>query len=442
VYSTGGVWTLTNDTLAQNLAQGGSGGNSTSGNNHSTGGGGLGQGGGLYSAGGSLSLTNLTVALNQAQGGAPGVIQGGPQLPPGQGLGGGLAQAGGAVQLLNTLVATNTASTADPDVVGAFTSAGHNLIGDGTGATGFTNGSYGDQVGPTMSGQPIDPMLGPLASNGGPTETLALLTNSPAINAGTAAGAPATDQRGAARDALPDIGAYEFGPAVRASLVHGNLVVTGTPAADTISIDPVTGDPTMVQVTGDGIVVGTFPVSGVTGYVIVKGMAGNDTISVSSSIQLPALLFGGGGNDTLTGGGGANVLDGGGGRDTLTGGPGRNVLIGGTGADVLTGGSADDLLIGDQTTYDTPTSTHVLALEAILAEWSRTDVDYVGRIDHLLGTTPGGLNGNTFLNSTAVRNDSAKDTMTGGQGLDWFFASENDVLTDQNVGGTEIVTTI
>src|SRR5262249_18633722 len=52
-----------------------------------------------------------------------------------------------------------------------------------------------------------DPQLGPLADNGGPTPTMALLPNSPALNAGSAAGAPATDQRGAARDTPPDLGA-------------------------------------------------------------------------------------------------------------------------------------------------------------------------------------------------------------------------------------------
>ena len=54
-----------------------------------------------------------------------------------------------------------------------------------------------------------DPMLGPLAFNGGPTQTFALLAGSPAINTGQT-GAPG-DQRGYPRIGMTDIGAFEFG---------------------------------------------------------------------------------------------------------------------------------------------------------------------------------------------------------------------------------------
>jgi hypothetical protein len=54
-----------------------------------------------------------------------------------------------------------------------------------------------------------DPLLGPLANNGGPTQTLALLAGSPCLGAGTSAGAPATDQRGVTRPNPPSIGAYD-----------------------------------------------------------------------------------------------------------------------------------------------------------------------------------------------------------------------------------------
>ncbi|NLM72391.1 MAG: hypothetical protein GX181_10605 [Synergistaceae bacterium] len=57
-----------------------------------------------------------------------------------------------------------------------------------------------------------DPKLGELADNIGPTKTMALLAGSPAIDAGTSEGAPATDQRGVKRPQGSgiDIGAYEF----------------------------------------------------------------------------------------------------------------------------------------------------------------------------------------------------------------------------------------
>jgi hypothetical protein len=57
-----------------------------------------------------------------------------------------------------------------------------------------------------------DALLQPLAANGGYTQTMALPANSPAVNAGSATGAMATDQRGASRFGLVDIGAYEFAP--------------------------------------------------------------------------------------------------------------------------------------------------------------------------------------------------------------------------------------
>jgi hypothetical protein len=57
-----------------------------------------------------------------------------------------------------------------------------------------------------------DALLQALAANGGYTKTMALPANSPAVNAGSATGAAATDQRGVARVGLVDIGAYEFTP--------------------------------------------------------------------------------------------------------------------------------------------------------------------------------------------------------------------------------------
>ena len=57
----------------------------------------------------------------------------------------------------------------------------------------------------------IDPRLGPLALNGGPTRTRALLPGSPAIDAASSSGCPQRDQRGIARPQGPacDIGSYE-----------------------------------------------------------------------------------------------------------------------------------------------------------------------------------------------------------------------------------------
>ena len=81
---------------------------------------------------------------------------------------------------------------------GPFVSKGFNLIGKTDGSTGFTAAT--DKKGTTKA--PLDPKLDPLGlrSNGGPTQTVALLTGSPAIDKGTSvtiAGTTLmTDQRG------------------------------------------------------------------------------------------------------------------------------------------------------------------------------------------------------------------------------------------------------
>ena len=109
--------------------------------------------------------------------------------------------------MTTTIVAGNTA-LAGPDVHGTVNSGGYNLIGDGTDSSGFSG--TGDQVGTALA--LIDPRLGPLADNGGPTRTHALRPGSPALDAIPAEDcAVATDQRGIARPRGSgcDIGAFE-----------------------------------------------------------------------------------------------------------------------------------------------------------------------------------------------------------------------------------------
>jgi hypothetical protein len=111
--------------------------------------------------------------------------------------------------LLNTIVALNTGNTNALDVSGAFSSLGHNLIGAADGSSGFP--ASDDLVG--SSAAPLDPRLGALANNSGPTLTMALLAGSPAIDAADTASAPTTDQRGVPRPIglAADVGAFEYG---------------------------------------------------------------------------------------------------------------------------------------------------------------------------------------------------------------------------------------
>jgi CSLREA domain-containing protein len=177
-----------------------------------------------------LDVTNSTISGNSAGAAGGGIaVQAGPAVAnvlsstitanSAADEGGALAGAPGAtnptLHLKSTILAGNTATVAAPDCGGtppSLDSQGNNLIGSTEGCTVALQGT-------DITGQ--DPMLGPLAGNGGPTQTYSLLANSPAIDKGPA-DAPPTDQRGVARPidlvAIPnsadgngsDIGAFEL----------------------------------------------------------------------------------------------------------------------------------------------------------------------------------------------------------------------------------------
>ena len=150
----------------------------------------------------------------------------------------------------------------------------------------------------------------------------------------------------------------------------------------------------------------------------------NLTLTLASATSIEH-IYGGSGNDTLIGNSlnntlngyeGNDVLSGGDGNDTLNGGGGKNILIGGNGVDLLTGGSSEDLLLGAWYSLENSTT----ALAALLSEWTSGSV-YADRVAHLLGTLAGGANGSFTLTSTTVKEDNAKDTLTGGSGKDWYL---------------------
>jgi hypothetical protein len=146
---------------------------------------------GLMNVAGTLAITSSTLVDNRATSG------------------GGIFTLAGTLTVGNTILALNSGSTG-PDVDGTVHSLGHNLVGHSDGSSGWV---AGDLTGTLAA--PLDPQLGILQNNGGPTLTLALLTGSPAIDAGDNAQAVAagltTDQRGQPRivNGTIDIGAYE-----------------------------------------------------------------------------------------------------------------------------------------------------------------------------------------------------------------------------------------
>jgi CSLREA domain-containing protein len=193
-----GTMAMTGSTVSGNSTSGRGGGignqgtmaltNSTiSGNSAAVYGGGIGNEGTGNEA--TMTLTNVTVSYNAAS-------QGGGITGYGT---------GSHITLKNTIVAN---SSSGGDCVALFTGS-RNLI-ENPGNPCF--GGTGDIIG-------LDPLLGPLQNNGGPTETQALLPGSPAIDAGDNTGCPGDDQRGFSRpydgnnDGISecDIGAYEYG---------------------------------------------------------------------------------------------------------------------------------------------------------------------------------------------------------------------------------------
>jgi|GEM_PF-1356153 len=226
-----GTGSLVNCTFAWNQGYGGQGGQGGSaGAAPATTFGGRGGDGG--SAGGAVAnvdgisaLTNCTLAFNAGKGGEGGIggwgFMGYDGLPGRDGDAvGGICNTGtvflvntGQVLLVNCILASNSGATgpggsgfgtpgvAFGNLQGLFNDLGHNLSSD---ASVQLTGA-GSLLG-------VDPKLGPLADNGGPTWTLALLPSSPAIGAADSASAPSTDQRGFPRPSgSADIGAYEFG---------------------------------------------------------------------------------------------------------------------------------------------------------------------------------------------------------------------------------------
>jgi hypothetical protein len=188
-------------------------------------------GAGISNRGGTVTIQNSTISGNRAPSGGASAINlflggtvaiinstvSGNSSPRGTAIYGPVAISNSTISgnngagiyaatLQNSILANNSSA----NCVGSVTSKGYNLSSDDSCAF---NGP-GDL-------NNIDPMLGPLRANGGPTKTMALLPGSPAIDAGNQSGCTdgqghllKTDQRGMPRPDWEDktgcdMGAYE-----------------------------------------------------------------------------------------------------------------------------------------------------------------------------------------------------------------------------------------
>ena len=205
-----GTLTITNSTLFNNSASG--------------------QGGGIYNDGGSVTVANSTFVGNSAptnDGGAifnnaPGTMSVTNSTFAGNSasfFGGGIAsnEMAAVTTVANSIFAMNTSSlgasfgNCTALSLSTINDGGYNISDDGScgfSGTGANGQTLGDGVNPLLD-------TNGLQDNGGPTNTVALQSNSPAIDAIPLANCPSTDQRGAARPApghsACDVGAFEFG---------------------------------------------------------------------------------------------------------------------------------------------------------------------------------------------------------------------------------------
>lgn len=341
VFNHAGSVSVVNSTLTGNAAIGGS-----TIVDQISGAGGSGFGGAIFNLNGSLHVAFSTIAGNSVAGGVGGTLSG---YGSGSAFGGAvfsLAYNGAAatgsttasLTLENSILANSTggvdlAVDQPATVVGGLSNAavattsaiGTNLV--------MSTVAGGAASLPTFNTS--NPGLGPLANNGGPTATMALLPASPAIDAAFAGAPPATDQRGLARPvgAAADVGAFEFGAVAVAPVItsgappNGSFGVayghsytaTGAPeptiALQSGSLPPglsLTGS----ALSGTPSQTGTF-----TGTVRASNSAGNDdqAFNITIAAVAPAaptlnMLTAGNGSATASFGapgsnGGATVID-------------------------------------------------------------------------------------------------------------------------------------
>ena len=182
-------------------------------------------GGGIANVnGGTMTIMNSTVAGNGTNGSA--------------GCGGGIYTVGGASSSVHSTITALNIASSSPDICGPVISQNFNLIGNNSGAT-ISNQGSSDQIGTSTA--PIDPLLGPLQYNGGPTFTRALQSNSTAVDSGDP-NSPARDQRGYTRAGVSDIGAFEF---------HGTVPVSLANISTRLPVE-----------TGDNVLIGGFIITG------------------------------------------------------------------------------------------------------------------------------------------------------------------------------------
>ena len=258
-----------------------------------------GSGGGIANDS-KATINNSTITKNTAEGPGTGVA----------------SLRTGATRVFSSIIVGNGNSDVDTVGSGSFASQGYNLIGDGKATGAFNN--TGDQTGVA------NPGLGPLADNGGPTQTHTLKDGSPALDKGDG-GRLTRDQRGETRPVdLPNVDNAKGGDGSDVGSLERQDGAGGGSSRCTIT-----------GTKGDDILRGTPDDD------VICGFGGNDTIRGGPGKDE---LLGGLGKDEVYGGSSSDRIFGGGGDDFLSGNRGMDRIFAGRGLDRLSGGDGHDLL--------------------------------------------------------------------------------------------------
>jgi uncharacterized delta-60 repeat protein len=223
----------------------------------------------------------------------------------------------------------------------------------------------------------------------------------------------------------------------------GSLVISGTEGPDTLSMS-LTGNTLSVRINDAAR---TFSFPDLTEVFADLG-GGNDTANVDASTQSVS-VYGGAGNDTLTGGDGYQVFFGGDGNDTLLGGDGADRLTGDGGNDSIDGGLGGDHVYGgagvDTIDYSSRTADLRVTLgddtpndgEADERDNIESDVEVVrggSGNDYLAERTWESAHGNGYEQPrNALYGNAGNDTLDGGTAADALFGGPGDdtLLADE-----------
>jgi acid phosphatase len=217
-----------------------------------------------------------------------------------------------------------------------------------------------------------------------------------------------------------------------ANVAQFTLVIQGTEGNDHIQVLPI--GPGQIEVKIGNINLDqTFSTANIS-RIEIYGQGGNDLIKVEKNITLPAMIFGGSGNDLIQTGAGNTVVVGGTGNNQIVGGAGRDILVGGTGNTQIEA-AGQSILIAGTTAF----GQNVEAWLTLESEWASAD-SLAMRVAALTNGVAG-LGSLFALNATTVFANGGHNHLEASSGMDWFFADlANDKL--DGLSGQDVFTAI